>query len=414
MAADDDKRKLVAILSADVVGYSRMMGADESGTLAALKTHRNELVDPKIAEHNGRIVKLMGDGLLAEFASAVDAVRCAVAIQRAMAERNTEVPEDRRFLFRVGVNVGDVIIEGDDIYGDGVNVAARLQEIAEPGEIHISRTARDHVRDKLDIPLEDLGERAVKNIARPVRVFRVVTDGASGRAPQRRRPPPGGQQRRAMLVAAAISAAILLAVLGWQRPWSPELQPASVARMAFPLPDKPSIAVLPFANLSGDPEQEYFADGITEDIITALSRFAGIFVISRNSVYTYKGKPAKVQRVSEELGVRYVLEGTVQRAGDRVRVHAQLIDATKGHHLWAERIDSAESDVFALQDEVTQKIVAALAVEVTAAEAERVKRKDTVKFTAYDYVLRGQDANHFVHRFRLSFRSPDIWLWGRV
>src|SRR5260221_4065966 len=296
---------MAAILAADVAGYCRLMGEDEEGTLARLKAHRRELVDPKIAEHRGRIVKTTGDGMLVEFASVVDAVRCAVDVQRGMAERYTDVPTDRRIEFRVGINLGDIIIDSDDIYGDGVNIAARLESLAEPNGICVSRFVRDQVRDKLGLAVEDMGEQQVKNIVRPVRVFRIV-------AP----------------------------VIG---------QPTASAKPVLALPDKPSIAVLPFTNLSGDPEQDYFADGIVEDIITALSRVHWLFVIARNSSFTYKGRAVDVKQIGRELGVRYVLEGSVRKASDRVRITGQLIDATSGAHAWAEHCDGALDDIFDLQ-----------------------------------------------------------------
>src|SRR5215472_15981873 len=289
-------RRLAAILAADVAGYSRLMGADEEGTHERLKTHLGELVNPKINEHRGRIVKNTGDGFLAEFQSVVDAVRCAVEIQRGMADRETEVPNERRIMFRIGVNLGDVIVEPNDIFGDGVNVAARLEALAEPGGICISRTVRDHIRDKVPYPLEDMGEQHVKNIARPVRVY-LVRDSAV-----------------------------------------PVAEPLA-ASQTLPLPDKPSIAVLPFANMSGDPAQEYFADGMVEEIITALSRIRWLFVIGRNSSFTYKGQSVDVKQVGRELGVRYVLEGSVRKSVNRVRITAQLIDASTGAHLWADRFD---------------------------------------------------------------------------
>jgi adenylate cyclase len=346
---DEVERKLAAILAADVAGYSRLMGADEEGTLRTLKRHRAELIDPKITEHHGRIVKTTGDGLLVEFPSVVDAVRCGAEMQLAMAARNRETPEERRIEFRLGVNLGDVIVDGGDIYGDGVNVAARLEGLAEPGGICISRAARDQVRDRLDLELEDLGEQNVKNIARPVRVFRVVLESGGG-------------------------------------------PPAS----ALELPDKPSIAVLPFANMSGDAEQEYFAEGISEDIITELSRFNSVFVIARNSSFTYKGRDVKVQEVARDLGVEYVVEGSVRKAGNRVRVTAQLIEAASGNHLWAERYDRDLEDIFAVQDEVTQTVVATVAGRLEAAEMERTKRKPTERLAAYDYLLQGKDLHHRV------------------
>ncbi len=342
MAEPRAERRLAAILAADVAGYSRLMGADEEGTLAALKAHRRELVDPTIAEHRGRIVKTTGDGLLAEFASVVDAVRCAVAIQEGMAERDAAVPEDRRIAFRIGVNLGDIIIDEDDIYGDGVNVAARLEGLAEPGGICIGRAARDQVRDRLDLDLEDIGEQAVKNIARPVRVFRVKLPAPEAEAPA-----------------------------------------------ALALPDKPSIAVLAFANMSGDPEQEYFADGIAEDIITALSRFRWFFVIARNSSFTYKGQAVDVKQVARELGVQYVLEGSVRKAGNRVRITAQLIDALTGRHVWAERYDRDLTDIFAVQDEITETIAGAVAPSFVSAEARRAERKRPEDLDAWDLALKG-------------------------
>ena len=325
------------------------MEADEVGTLARLKSHREALIDYTISEHNGRIVKEMGDGLLVEFPSVVEAVRCAVEIQGEMAARNAEVPQGRRIVFRIGINVGDVIVEGDDIYGDGVNVAARLEALTPPGGICISRAARDQVRDKLDLVLEDLGEHQVKNIARPIRVFRV---------------PVAGTEPTTVV-------------------------PASEAPLA--LPDKPSIAVLPFENMSGDPEQEYFSDGIAEDIITDLSKASGLFVIARNSAFTYKGRAVNVQEVSRDLGVRYVLEGSVRKAGNRGRSTAQLIDGTTGGHLWGERYDRDLTDIFAVQDEVTQHIVSALAVKLTPDERERVVSKGTDNLEAYDLYLRGRE-----------------------
>jgi TolB-like protein/class 3 adenylate cyclase len=342
-------RRLAAILAADVAGYSRLMGADEEGTLAALKTIRRELADPKIKEHRGRIVKTTGDGLLLEFASVVDAVRCAVDVQREMAQRNADVPPERRIEFRMGINVGDIIRDGRDIYGDGVNIAARLEALAEPGGICVSRVVRDQVRDKLSFSFEDLGEQQVKNIARPVRVHRVVLGEAVG-----------------------------LAEPTADCPASPPLA----------LPHKPSIAVLPFQNMSGDPEQEYFADGMVEEIITALSRIRWLFVIARNSSFTYKGHAVDVKQVGRELGVRYVLEGSVRKAGGRVRITAQLIDADSGAHLWADRFDGSIDDVFDLQDQVAIDVAGVIEPTLQAAEMARSIERPTADLTAYDLYLR--------------------------
>ena len=336
------QRKLAAILAADVAGYSRLMSRDEEGTLRRLKAHLGELLEPHIAAHHGRIVKRTGDGLLVDFASAVEAVRCASAIQTGMADRNRGVADDKRIEFRIGINLGDVIIESDDIYGDGVNIAARLEALAEPGGILVSRAVNDSVRDKLGLVLEDLGERTVKNIARPVHVFRI------GRNHGERPPPP----------------------------------PA--------LPDKPSIAVLPFANMSGDAEQEYFSDGISEDLITDLSKVSALFVIARNSSFTYKGKTAKVQDIGRELGVRFVLEGSIRKAGNRVRITAQLVDAESGGHLWADRFDRELTDIFATQDEVVQKIVGTLAIKLTQREV-RLLRRGTRNIEAYECWLRARE-----------------------
>jgi TolB-like protein/class 3 adenylate cyclase len=336
-------RRLAAILAADVVGYSRLMGADEEGTLERLKTLRGQFVDPKFAEHRGRIVKTTGDGMLVEFASVVDAVRCAVEIQQAMPERNIGVASDSRIEWRIGINLGDMIVEGDDLYGDGVNIAARLEALADPGGVFVSNTVHDHVRDRLPFAFEDLGEQQVKNIARPVRVYRV------------RGPAPVGK---------------------W--PATPSL----------PLPDKPSIAVLPFQNMSGDPEQEYFADGMVEEIITALSRIRWLFVIARNSTFTYKGRAVDLKRVGRELGVCYVLEGSVRKAAGRVRITAQLIDATNGAHLWADRFDGSLEDVFDLQDKVAVSVAGVIEPTLRQAEIERARRKRPESLDAYDLYLR--------------------------
>jgi adenylate cyclase len=342
------ERRLAAILAADVAGYSRLMGADEEGTLAALKALRRELADPKIKEHRGRIVKTTGDGLLIEFASVVDAVRCAVEVQREMAERNADVPPDRRIEFRMGINIGDIIKDGRDIYGDGVNLAARLEALAEPGGICASRAVREQVRDKLDFSFEDMGEQQVKNIARPIRVHRILLGETPGRP-----------------------------------------EPASVStKLPLVLPDKPSIAVLPFANMSGDPEQEYFADGMVEEIITALSRIRWLFVIARNSTFTYKGKAVDVKQVGRELGVRYVLEGSVRKGGNRVRITAQLIDTTNGAHLWADRFDGLLEDVFELQDKVAISVAGVIEPTLRQSEIERARRKRPDSLDAYDLYLR--------------------------
>ncbi len=374
MAEERVERRLAAILVADVVGYSALIRADEEGTRAAVRQHNAETVEPQIAAHNGRIFKTVGDGLLAEFASVVDAVRCAVEIQNAIKDHNADVVAEKRVEFRIGVNLGDVIVEGDDLHGDGVNVAARLEGLAEPQGICISGSAFEQVRDKLELGFEDLGDQQVKNIDRPVRAYRVLSDpddaGKIVTAPTKR-----ATRWKVPALAAALVVIIAAGGLAWWQPWAPDVEPASVERMAFPLPEKPSIAVLPFDNLSGDPEQDYFGDGIAENIITALSKIPDMFVIARNSSFTYKGKPVKVQQVAEELGVRYVLEGSVQRSGDQVRVTAQLIDAVTGHHLWAERYDRQLTDIFALQDDIAQNIVTALEVKLTAGEQARVWRR---------------------------------------
>ena len=351
------ERRLSAILASDVVGYSRLMGADEAGTLAALKNVRTDLIDGKIAAHQGRIVKLTGDGILAEFPSVVSAVACAVEIQRAMRERSATMPADRRIEFRIGVNLGDVIVEGDDIYGDGVNLAARLEGIAKPGGIAISHSVRDHVGNRLDLVFEDAGEQELKNIERPIRVYNVVMD---------------------------------------------ELRRSEATTMKD---DRPSIAVLPFTNMSGDPEQEYFSDGITEDIITDLSKISALFVTARNTSFTYKGKPVKVEQVGRDLGVAFVLEGSVRKAGVRVRVTAQLIDAKTSGHVWAERFDRDLTDIFAIQDEITHAIVDQLKVKLLPQEKKAIGQAPTDNVEAYTYYLRGRD---FLHR-----RSKHYWRIAR-
>jgi TolB-like protein/class 3 adenylate cyclase len=358
-------RRLAAILAADVAGYSRLMGADEEGTLERLKALRRELVDPKIAEHHGRIVKTTGDGLLMEFASVVDAVRCAVAVQQAMPEREIGLGADNRIEWRIGINLGDVIVEGDDLYGDGVNIAARIEALADAGGVFVSNTVHDHVRDRLPFLFEDLGEQQVKNITRPVRVYRVRPESP------RPDPPPRAGEGSALIPGS-----------------SPGTRVGAAEPPALPLPDKPSIAVMPFANMSGDPEQEYFADGMVEEIITALSRIRWLFVIARNSTFTYKGQAVDVKQVGQELGVRYVLEGSVRRGGNRVRITAQLIDASAGAHLWADRFDGSLEDIFELQHRVAISVAGVIEPALQAAESARSADRPTNHLTAYDLYLR--------------------------
>ena len=344
MADGRVERRLSAIFAGDVAGYSRLMGRDEEGTLAELNTHRREFLDPTIAEHRGRIVKRTGDGVLIEFASAVDATRCAVEIQRGMGKRNTAVPPEKRIELRIGIHVGDIIIEENDIFGDGVNIAARLESIAQPGGICISDDAHRQVRGKLDVNFQDSGEQELKNIARPVRVYQLRPDA----------PAFGGE----------------------------------TSAIGLTLPDKPSIAVLAFQNMSGDVEQEFFVDGIAEDIITALSKSHWLFVIARNSSFIYKGKSVDVRQVGRELGVRYVLEGSVRKSGNRVRITAQLIDASGGHHVWAERYDRALEDIFDVQDEITHSIIGAIAPGIVAAEIQRTQGKDAAALGQWERVMR--------------------------
>jgi adenylate cyclase len=343
MSGDRVERRLAAILAADVAGYSRLIGADEGGTLQALKAIRAELIDPKIGEHRGRLVKTTGDGLLVEFGSVVDALRCATEVQRAMAERNSGVLPDERIEFRIGINMGDIVVEDGDIFGDGVNVAARLEGLADPGGICVSARVQEDAAGRLDLAFEDMGEQALRNIARPVRAYRVAMDRCVEAAKE---PAP------------------------------------------LPLPDKPSIAVLPFANMSGDLEQDYFADGMVEEIITALSRIRWLFVIARNSSFTYKGQAVDLKQVGRELGVRYVLEGSVRKAADRVRITAQLIDAANGAHLWAERFDGSLADVFELQDKVAISVAGVIEPALQAAETVRSASRPTNDLTAYDLYLR--------------------------
>jgi adenylate cyclase len=369
MNTQEVKRKLAAILSADVKGYSRLMGEDEEGTIRTLNTYK-EAMSNLIQQQRGRVVDAPGDNVLAEFGSVVDAVRCAVDIQKELKNRNAQLPENRRMEFRIGVNLGDVVEDGEQILGDGVNIAARLESLSEAGGVCISGSAYDFVGKKLSLGYEYLGEHTVKNIEKPVRVYRVLMEPeAAGKVIAEKKAKPRKWQKTALIVL-AILIVVAAAFVIWRlyfRP-TPPLEVASKEKMAFPLPDVPSIAVLPFVNMSEDPKQEFLSDGITESIITALSKVPRLFVIARNSTFAYKGKPVKVKQVSEELGVRYVLEGSVQRSADRVRITAQLIDALTGHHLWAERYDRNLKDIFALQDEITIKILMATQVKLTEGE----------------------------------------------
>ena len=382
MATKDFKRKLSAIFSADVAGYSRLMGQDEAATVSTIETYR-EVMSTLIKQHRGRVVDSPGDNLLAEFASVVDAVQCGVAVQNEFQARNAEIPENRIMEFRIGINLGDVIEEGDRIYGDGVNIAARLEALADPGGICISKTAFDHIETKLPLGYEYLGDQTVKNIAKPVGAYRVLMEPRITVAGEKEKIVPFWRKKAILAGGVALVVVVIVAVI-WNyyfRP--PPMEVASVEKMAYPLPVEPSIAVLPFDNMSGDPDQEYLADGITENIIVALSNIHNMFVIARNSTFAYKGKAVKIQRVAEELGVRYVLEGSIQKTEDRVRITAQLIDAITGKHLWAERYDSDLKDLFALQDEITMKIITALRVKLTEGEEANVGVAGTDNLQAF-------------------------------
>ncbi|MBI3757957.1 MAG: tetratricopeptide repeat protein [Deltaproteobacteria bacterium] len=408
------ERKLTAIFSADVKGYSRLMGDDEEATIHTLTAYR-EVMTALIQQHRGRVVDSPGDNLLAEFASAVDAVQGAVKIQGELQKRNLELPDERKMQYRIGINVGDVIVEGERLYGDGVNIAARLEGLAEPGGICISGTVYDQVENKLALGYEYVGEQEVKNITKPVRVYRVKGDGeTSPTVGAARRGRPFSQPRRVRPVHRWVVAglALLAVTLGAVRYFSfpaPNPQPpipspqsplstqdsalrTDAAPAVLPLPDKPSIAVLPFTNMSGDPGQEYFSDGITEDLTTALAKVSALFVIARNSAFVYKGKPVDLKAVSRELGVRYVVEGSVQKADNRVRITAQLVDGSSAAHVWAESYDRELKDIFAVQDEVRQKIVFALKVKLTPEEQERFRRAPTNNLEAYEYLLRGVES----------------------
>jgi len=383
MATEDFKRKLTAILSADVKGYSRLMGEDEEATVRTITAHR-KVITSVIQKYRGRVVDSPGDNILAEFVSVVDAVQSAVEIQEVVRAKNAELPEERKMEFRIGINLGDVIQEGERIYGDGVNIAARVEGLAEAGGICISGSAYEQIENKLALGYEYIGEHTVKNIVKPVRVYKVPTGPETlQKVTEEKKPAPSWQRAALAVVIALLVVAGGVAIWKSYQPSTPPMEAASVEKMAFPLPDRPSIAVLPFNNLSGDPEQEYFSDGLTEEIIAALGSVPKLFVIARNSTFTYKGKPVKVQQVSEELGVRYVLEGSVRKSGDKVRITAQLIDALSGHHLWAKRYDRNLSDIFAVQDDLTKEIITAMQVELTEGEQIKAAAKGTNNLEAY-------------------------------
>ena len=462
MTTQEVKRKLTAILSADVKGYSRLMGEDEVGTIRTLSTY-HKIMTTLIQQYRGRVVDAPGDNVLVEFGSVVDAVRCAIQIQKELKAKNTELPENQRMEFRMGVNIGDVIEEGKKIYGDGVNIAARVESLAEGGGICISGTAFDQVKNKLDLEYEFLGEKEVKNIAEPVRVYRVrLKPGVEISVPKEERKPGLNRWQWSVMAVVLLIITGLVTLAIWKSyapsvpsredvlkekiaavssekpegqpptstpkavpseekkvfplpakptttvtPAKPAMEVASVKKMVYPLPDKPSIAVLPFVNMSDDPQQEYFSDGLTEDIITALSKVQRLFVIARNSTFTYKRKPVKVQQVAEELGVQYVLEGSVQRAGERVRITAQLIDALKGHHLWAERYDRDLKDLFVLQNEITMKILMALHVKLVEGEQALVRARGTNNFEAYEKFLQATE-QHYLFTKEAGVRARQL------
>jgi TolB-like protein/class 3 adenylate cyclase len=390
MDPEHRKRKLVALLSADVKGYSRLMSLDEEGTVRTLAAYK-EAMGELIRQFDGRVVDSVGDNLLAEFGSVVDAVECAVEIQKDITDRNEDIPKERRMEFRIGVNLGDVVAEGEKVFGDGVNIVARMERLAEPGGICISGTAYDQVKHRLPYGFRGLGTQTVKNIAEPVRVYQVFRESRGGAASRR------GSRRKGpsfALAAAGLVLALAGAVAVWKialSPSPPKMEAASREKMAFPLPERPSIAVLPFLNLSGDPQQETLVDSLTNDLITDLSKISSLFVIARNSTFTYKGRPVKVKQVAEELGVRYILEGSVRRVGDEIRINAQLIDALTGHHLWADRYDGTFGNIFDLQDRITRKIITALAVKLSAEEMAVIAERETGNIEAYNERLRGTE-----------------------
>jgi len=407
LAEERVQRRLAAILAADVVGYSRLMSVNEESTLRTLKSYR-EIIDRLIVRHDGRVFSTGGDSVLAEHGSAVEAVRCAIAIQEELRVRNAELVEDRRMHFRIGINVGDVMVEGEDLFGDGVNVAARLEGVAEPDGICIAGSAFDQVKNKLSIGFEDIGLQQVKNIAEPVHSYRVMPEGQQAIAPVRNKV---RSHWRVPAIAVAFLVLIGAGGVAWWRPWVSDVKPASFDKTALTLSDKPSIAVLPFTNMSGDKEQKYFVDGMTDDLITRLSKLRGLFVIARNTVFTYKGASVTVKQVAEEIGVRYVLEGSVRRADGVVRVNAQLIDAATGGHLWAEIFDRDDKNVFKLQDEVAMKIVEALAVQLTGTEKKQLNTQRTQNIEAYDLVMR---ARQFVREKTPGPNSKALALFERA
>ena len=414
MTQEGFKRKLTAILSADVAGYSRLMGEDEEATVRTITAYR-EVLTTLIQQHNGKVLDSPGDNLLSEFVSVVDAVQCAVAVQKEIKARNDQLPENRRMQFRIGINLGDVIQEEERIYGDGVNIAARLEGLASPGGICISKTAFDQIESKLPYGYEFLGDQTVKNIAKPVSAYRVLMEPrvtVAGVPEKEKRSP----MRRMPILVGAVAVLVLAVAVGiWQfYVRRPSVETASIDKMAFPLPEKPSIVVLPFDNLSDDPKQEYFTDGMTDELITNLSKISGLSVISRNSSFTYKGKSVNLQQVANELNVRYVLEGSVQRAGDRVRIRAQLIDGATDHHIWAESYDAVMKNIFDLQDEITKKIADALTVKLTQDEKKRVARKYTEIMEAYDFFLQGLEYQRGQNRYTKEAHAQAQQMYERA
>ena len=383
------ERRLAAILAADVVGYSRLMNTDEAGTLARLDGLAAEIIHPTIEKFGGRLIKEMGDGFLVEFPSVTQSVECAIAWQQAAEARAALIDEDQAIRFRIGINLGDLVNKRDDVFGEGVNIAARLEALAEPGCICVSQRVAEDAKRVRGADLEDLGEQKLKNIAEPVRVYKITQEHPTNTPSTAKAPASEKSRQRAMLAVVAVTAIALIGGLVWWQSQAPMEEPAEIAKMAFPLPDKPSIAVLPFNNMSDDPNQEYFVDGMTEDLITDLAKIESLFVIARNTVFTYKGKSVVVPDVARELGIKYVLEGSVRRIGDAVRINAQLIDGLSGAHIWAERYDGTLADVFALQDKVTTEIVAQLKITLTPEEQSRRDRKDTDNPQAHDAFLKG-------------------------